>query len=310
MESFTLEGLIAATTTPFSKEGNLDLDAIEPIINRLIDTGVAGLYVCGSTGEGMSLSCDERKKVVEVTLAVAADRVPVIVQVGHNSLRDARGLAEHAAEAGANAISATCPSYFKIVDNHTLVASMSEIASAAPQTPFYYYHIPALTGSSIDVADFLKRGGEKIPTLSGLKYTNTLLHEFQDCLRVDQGRFDVVWGCDEMLLGAFASGARAAIGSTYNIAAPLYLRVIDAFVEGDMVTARDRQYCSVSMVNVMKRYSFHSALKAVMDMLGMPGGTCRLPLSPLSGLEVVTLREQLQNIGFFDWCGHPVVSEG
>jgi N-acetylneuraminate lyase len=274
------------------------------MIDRLFESGVAGLYVCGSTGEGMSLTCTERKQVVEASVEAAGGRLPVIVQVGHNSLRDARDLAEHAAACGADAISATCPSYFKVGDQNTLVACMMEIASGAPETPFYYYHIPSLTGSSIDVVDFLKRGGDQIRTLSGLKYTHTLLHEFQDCLRVDDGRFDVVWGCDEMLLGALATGARAAIGSTYNIATPLYRRVIKAFQSGDLVAARELQYHSVSMVNVMKRYSFHASLKATMEMLGMPGGPCRLPLREISDSEVILLRQQLQSIGFFDWCGH------
>lgn len=286
------------------------LDAIGPMIDRLVDTGVAGLYVCGSTGEGMSLTCDERKRIVEASVEATAGRLPVIVQVGHNSLHDARDLARHAATCGADAVSATCPSYFKIGDNKTLVASMKEIAAGAPETPFYYYHIPSLTGSSIDVVDFLKRGGDAIRTLSGLKYTHTLLHEFQDCLRVDDGRFDVVWGCDEMLLGALATGARAAIGSTYNIAAPLYRQVIDAFQSGQAEAARDLQFNSVRMVNVMKRYSFHAALKAVMEMLGMPGGPCRLPLCDISEQEVDSLREQLGSIGFFDWCGHRLSVKG
>lgn len=305
MAAISLDGLIAATPTPFDKRGSVHLDAIGPLVDRLIDSGVSGLYVCGSTGEGMSLTCDERKRVVEASVAAAGGRVPVIVQVGHNSLRDARGLAEHAAAAGADAISATCPSYFKIGDNPTLVASMLQIANGAPETPFYYYHIPALTGSSIDVVDFLKRGGDVIESLAGLKYTHTLLHEFQDCLRVDGGRFDVVWGCDEMLLGALASGARAAIGSTYNIASPLYRRVIESFSSGDISAARELQYHSVAMVNVMKRYSFHAALKAIMSMLCMPGGPVRLPLNDLTERETESLREQLQTIGFFDWCGHP-----
>ncbi len=97
-----LAGLIAATTTPLRDDGSLHLDAIGPMIDRLLESGVSGLYVCGSTGEGMSLTCDERKAVVEASVAAAAGRVPVIVQVGHNSLADARTLAAHAARAGAD----------------------------------------------------------------------------------------------------------------------------------------------------------------------------------------------------------------
>jgi N-acetylneuraminate lyase len=300
-----LSGLIAATTTPLRAEGSVDLDAIGPLIDRLIDSGVAGLYVCGSTGEGMSLTCGERKAVVEASVSAAARRVPVIVQVGHNSLADARDLASHAQHAGADVISATCPSYFKIGDVETLVQCMQQLAGGASELPFYYYHIPALTGSPINVVEFLQRGGERIANLAGLKYTTTLVHEYQSCLQLDGGRFDVVWGCDEMLLSAWASGAKAAIGSTYNLAAPLYRQIIRAVDTGELETARQLQYRSVSLVRVMMQFSFHAALKRIMEMLGMPGGPCRLPLKSLQPEELASLARKLDEIEFFTWCGHP-----
>lgn len=304
MSEMPLNGLIAATVTPFDSAGVVDLTAIKPMIDRLIESGVTGLYVCGSTGEGMSLTCQERKSVVEASVTASGGRVPVIVQVGHNSITDACDLAKHAVDAGANVVSATCPSYFKVADTETLLSCMGQIANAAPQLPFYYYHIPALTGSQIDVVDFLERGGERIPNLAGLKYTNTLIHEFQACQYTRSRNFDVVWGCDEMLLAAFASGATAAIGSTYNIAAPLYCRIIEAIDAGDWKTARHLQYHSVAMVNVMKSFPFHGALKAIMSMLKMPVGSCRLPLNELTENETVSLQNRLKDIGFFDWCGH------
>ena len=304
MSETPLNGLIAATVTPLDPAGAVDVTAIKPMIDRLIESGVTGLYVCGSTGEGMSLTCQERKKVVEASVAATGGRVPVIVQVGHNSITDACDLANHAVDAGANVVSATCPSYFKVGDTETLLKCMGQIANAAPKLPFYYYHIPALTGSQIDVVDFLERGGKRIPNLAGLKYTNTLIHEFQACRNTESRNFDVVWGCDEMLLAAFASGAAAAIGSTYNIAGPLYCRIIEAIEAGDWKMARQLQYHSVAMVNVMKSFPFHTALKAIMAMLGMPVGSCRLPLNELTENELVSLRSGLDGIGFFDWCGH------
>ncbi|MAI71914.1 MAG: N-acetylneuraminate lyase [Rhodopirellula sp.] len=306
MSETPLNGLIAATVTPLDIEGAVDLTVIKPMIDRLIESGVTGIYVCGSTGEGMSLTCQERKSVVEASVTATNGRVPVIVQVGHNSITDACDLAKHAVDVGANVVSATCPSYFKVGDTETLLKCMGQIANAAPEIPFYYYHIPALTGSQIDVVDFLERGGERIPNLAGLKYTNTLIHEFQACQNTASRNFDVVWGCDEMLLAAVASGATAAIGSTYNIAAPLYCRVMKAIEAGDWHTARQLQYHSVAMVNVMKSFPFHGALKAIMTMLGMPVGSCRLPLNDLTENQTVGLRSGLNEIGFFDWCGHEV----
>ena len=232
----------------------------------------------------------------------AADRrVPVIVQVGHNSLSEARQLAEHAQEIGADAISATCPSYFKVTDVETLVDCVAEVASAAPDMPFYYYHIPTLTGSQLDVVEFLKRAADRVPNLTGLKYTDTKLFEFQECLELGNGRFDVVWGCDEMLVGALATGTCGAIGSTYNIAARLYRRIIDAFADGGLAEARRLQSLSVNMIRKLNRFPFHPAMKAVLAMQGFNVGGCRLPQGRLSDEDVRTLREELNAIGFFKW---------
>ncbi len=297
-----LRGLIAATTTPLAKDGSVKLSEIGPTIDRLLASGVRGFYVCGSTGEGMSLTSDERRAVVEETVRSTAGRAPVIVQVGHNSLAEAKQLAQHAHAVGADVISATCPSYFKVNDAETLCQCMQQIASGI-ELPFYYYHIPSLTGSPIDIVHFMELAGERIPTLAGLKYTAPMLHHYQSCLEIGGGRFDVVWGCDEMLLGALATGAKAAIGSTYNLAAPLYCRILAAVQRGDLATARALQLHSVRMVEVMQRFPFHGALKQMMEMIGLYGGPCRLPLRGLSGEETERLRGQLDSIGFFEWCG-------
>ena len=181
MRAQKLDGLIAATYTPMHRDGRLNLDQVGPLVDQLLQSGINGLYVCGSTGEGMSLSTDERRAVTTAFIAAADRRVPVVVQVGHNSLAEARRLAEHAAESGADIVSATCPSYFKPSCVESLVDCMADIASSVEDVPFYYYHIPVLTGSTIDIVEFLERGRRKIPNLAGLKYTDTKLFEFQAC---------------------------------------------------------------------------------------------------------------------------------
>ncbi|TWT65268.1 dihydrodipicolinate synthase family protein [Allorhodopirellula solitaria] len=301
MNAQKIDGLVAATYTPLGDDGTINTAAVAPITNHLIQSGVSGLYVCGSTGEGMSLSSDERKTIAAAYVRAAAGRVPVIVQVGHNSLADARSLAEHAQQIGADMISATCPSYFKVGTVAGMIDCMSEVAQGAPDLPFYYYHIPALTGSALDVVDFLKIAGDRIANLVGLKYTDTKLHEFQECLELDNGRFDVVWGCDEMLLGALATGARGAIGSTYNIAAPLYQRLITAFREGHLTEARQWQSMSVNMIRTLNHFPFHPAMKAVLGMQGFDMGGCRLPQESLSGEDISRLQAELEAIGFFEW---------
>ncbi|MCA9080183.1 MAG: dihydrodipicolinate synthase family protein [Planctomycetaceae bacterium] len=301
MHAQRLTGLIAATYTPLDAQGELALDVISPMVDHLLAQGINGLYVCGSTGEGMSLIDEERSAVTQAYVTATAGRVPVVVQVGHNSVAAARRLASAAQQAGADVISATCPSYFKVSHVQALVDCMAEVAAGAPELPFYYYHIPALTGSTIDMVEFLRRGAESIPNLVGLKYTDTKLHEFQECLELEDGRFDVVWGCDEMLLGALATGAQGAIGSTYNIAAPLYQRLINAFDNENVNEARRLQSLSIQMIRTIARHPFHPAMKVVLAMLGFDVGGCRLPQGSLSEGEAQILREQLNSIGFFEW---------
>lgn len=292
-----LEGLIAATYTPLHQDGSLRLDQVPKMVEYLLGEGVRGLYVCGSTGEGMSLSTAERQRVSEAFIEAVAGRVPVIVQVGHNSIEEAKILTTHAVSVGADVVSATCPSYFKVNDEATLIACMSEIAGAANGKPFYYYHIPGLTGSTIDIVSFLSSASEAIPTLVGLKYTDTKLFEFQSCQAICQGRLDIVFGCDEMLLGALATGATAAIGSTYNVLAPVYAELISAFERGDLVTARQYQAKSIEFIRAVYKYPFHSAMKQILTWRGIECGGCRLPQRGLTTAERDGLRSDLNALG-------------
>jgi N-acetylneuraminate lyase len=250
----------------------------------------------------MSLTGAERGLVAEAFVDATARRVPVIIQVGHNSVAEAAELAAHAQAVGADVVSATAPSYFKIGTVELLVECAERIAAGAPELPFYYYHIPALTGAAVDMVQFLSQAGDRIANLVGLKYTCSTVHEYQVCRELEDGRFDILWGCDEMLLSALAVGTQGAIGSTYNIAAPLYQRIIEAFAAGDLDDARRLQLQSVSMIRTIYEFPFHPAMKEVLKMLGTDCGRCRLPQPRLSESQIVALRDNLERIGFFEWA--------
>ena len=302
MDSLTLSGLTAATFTPMNPDGSIWYEQIGPLVEHLQQSGVSGLYVCGSTGEGISMTSAERRLVAESFVAAARPHgLPVVVQVGHNSLREARELARHAGEIGATAISANAPSYFKVTAVDDLVECARTIATGSPDLPFYYYHIPHLTGARIDMIDFLERAASRIPNLAGIKFTAPTIHEYQLCVEWNGGQYDILWGSDEMLLSALSIGARGAVGSTYNIAAPLYRRVIDSFDEGDLNSARNWMGKAVRMVRSIYNYPFHAACKAVLEMQGVACGPCRLPLGNLQANQVESLRRDLDAIGFFDW---------
>lgn len=298
---FWITGLVPATFTPLHPDGSLNLAVVAPMVEHLIREGVTGLYVCGSTGEGVSLAREERMAATEAFIAAARHRVPVVVQVGHNSIAEARLLAAHAQAAGAEAISATPPSYFKPPTLAALVDTMAEIAAAAPGLPFYYYHIPGMTGVTPNVAALLRDGSASIPNLVGVKFSHTAVFDMQGALAVEDGRYNLLFGSDEMLLSGLCGGAHGAVGSTYNFAAPLYNRIIGAYSACDMPTAQRLQAHAVEMVNVLVRHGGLPAIKAVMAFLDLDCGPVRLPLVALSAVQQQALRDDLAAIGFFDW---------
>jgi N-acetylneuraminate lyase len=177
---------------------------------------------------------------------------------------------------------------------------MAEIAGAAPDTPFYYYHIPHLTGVGMDMIEFLNIAEPLIPNLAGIKYTATTLQEYQSCLNHQHGRFDILYGLDELLLPALSVGAMGAIGSTYTFAAPLYLKTIELFTQGNIEAARENHSFLVEMIRVLVKYPPIPGQKAIMKMLGWDFGPTRLPLTTLSEQAYAQFRSELDGLSFFD----------
>jgi N-acetylneuraminate lyase len=234
----------------------------------------------------------------------AGPGLPVIVHVGHTCLEDARKLTAHAARIGASAVSALAPMFFKPRNVDELVEWCAAVASAAPSLPFYYYNIPSMTGVSIPVAEFLAKAESRIPSLVGVKYTHEDLPDFKACVKAANGKFDILFGRDELLLEGTKAGALGAVGSTYNYAAPLYLRLLEALEKGDETTARTLQDTAIKMIAICNGtgVTHLAASKALMAMLGIDCGPVRLPLAQPSAEQLTTLRAKLNEVGFFGFA--------
>lgn len=288
-----LTGLVAAPHTPMHADGSLHPAMIAKQAQLLQESGVRGAFICGTTGESLSLSVSERMRVTEGWIEAAAGLMPIVVHVGSNCIVDAKALATHAAKFGAEAIAVMAPSFFKPTLND-LIAYCAAIGEAAPNTPFYFYDIPTMTSVPISAARFLEQGAKSIPTLHGIKFTNNDLMTLQECLALQA--FDIVFGYDELLLAGLTFGVRGAVGSTYNFAAPLYLRIMDAFTRGDLETARQAQLQSVRMIRVLQEFGFSRASKAMMCLMGVDCGPVRSPLCAMTDEEVRELCRRLQGI--------------
>lgn len=296
-------GLVAAPFTPMRADGSVNQQMIERLAASLVANQVVGAFVCGTTGEGVSMSTAERMKVAARWQACAGSKLRVIVHVGHTSLGDCRALAAHAQKIGAAAVGCMAPFCFKPSKAEDLAAFCAQVAAAAPDLPFYYYHIPSVSGVTVPAFDFLREAADRIPNLAGLKFTHENLMDFAACVRFEGGRYDVLFGRDEMLLAGLSVGAVGAIGSTFNYAAPVYHRIIAAFRRGDLAAAREEQARANAMIAVLARFGgMPPAGKAFMKAVGLDCGPVRLPLCPLTDTQVEALRAEAEEAGFFDFA--------
>jgi N-acetylneuraminate lyase len=207
MRSFALTGLAAAPYTAFRPDGRLNLDAIPAQVDLLEAGGVRSVFICGTTGEGASLTTDERIQLAQAWRRATAGRLQLVIHVGHNSHAESCRLGEHAAAIGADAIASIAPNFYKPIATADLVDWCACVADSAPVVPFYYYHMPALTGIRIRGLEFLERAAARIPTLRGIKFTDEDLMDFAACVQFHGRAFDIVFGRDEILLAALGLGA-------------------------------------------------------------------------------------------------------
>lgn len=294
-----LEGLIAATFTPFDKKGELNLSVIDRYSNMIIKSKISGVFVCGTTGESLSLTIDERKRLLEKWIEVAKSRYKVIAHVGCNSAHEAIELASHAEKCGADAIAAMPPCFFKPSEVKNLINFFTPIAKSAPSLPFYYYNIPAMCGVDLSVPEFLSEGIKSIPNLAGVKFTHNNLMEMRECISLDNGRFDILNGYDETMLAGVAIGAVAGVGSTYNYIPDIYHGILKEMQAGNITKARKFQDQSIEIVKIIIKHGGGlRGGKAIMKIIGIDCGGCRTPVAPMSEQEYNTLRQELNSIGF------------
>lgn len=298
MEKRRIKGLVAPTVTPMDRKGDIQLASIDAYAQFLIKRGVQGVFLCGTTGESLLLDSDERKRVAEAWMPYA-DRLKVLVHVGSTSIRQASDLARHAEQIGAHAISSMGPCFLQPKRATELVAFNKQVAQQAPTTPYYYYHIPGTSGVNVNMLDFLTLADHEIPTLCGIKYTSYNSMEMQECIEFADHRYDILHGHDETLLTGLLLGATGGIGTSYNLSSPLYNPLIAAFEAGDLSRAVALQSEAVRFIKVMIKYvNSVVSIKAMLNILGIDCGPCRLPLQNLTPAEMKSLEGDLKS---FDW---------
>ncbi|MEQ8178668.1 MAG: 4-hydroxy-tetrahydrodipicolinate synthase [Amphiplicatus sp.] len=287
-----IQGCITALVTPF-RNGAVDEDAYQTLVNRQIEAGVHGVVPVGTTGESATLSHAEHKRVIELCVEAAAGRVPVIAGAGSNATAEALELARFAEEAGADAL-LTVTGYYNKPSQAGLVAHFSALNDAT-RLPIILYNVPARTVANLSV--------ETIATLSKLPRIVGVKDATGDLARVALQRlasgpdFIQISGEDMTAAGFNAMGGRGVISVAANIAPALCAELQNASLKGDFAAALALQDKLAPLIDALFRDTNPGPAKYAMSLLGLMSDELRLPLVAPPEPVRQKLREALENLG-------------
>jgi len=299
-----MHGLIAAPFTPMKSDGSLNLSVVPGYYETLKANGVSGAFICGSTGEGVSLTSQEKRQVVEAWVSAARgdSDFKIITLLGGTSVSECVDLAQHARGVGVHAVAITAPFYFKPPSVEALAEICMVVGQAVSDIPLYYYHIPVLTGVEFPMIDLLRKLNGALENFAGIKYTHEDFMDFLSCLNFENGKYDMLWGRDENLLSALILGAKGGVGSTYNYAAPLYHDLISAFDAGNFEIARAKQQQSIDMIRLLGKYGGIASGKSYMKLIGLDCGEFRLPVKNMNPAQFVSFKHDVEKLNFKSYC--------
>ena len=297
-----INGLIAAPYTPMSNTGKINPMIIPNYSEFLKKKGIKGVFICGTTGEGLSLSIEERFIIANEWIKQKSPEFKVIIHVGTTSLEQSKSLAIHAQKIGADAISTMAPMFLKPNNINNLVKFCKEIAKEANDTPFYYYNIPSISGVELSMVDYINLASKEIPSFYGMKFTHNNFMEMQSCINLNNNKWNILHGLDEVLLAGLSFGITGAVGSTYNFLGNLYNSIIQEFKNGKIENARKKQLISVRIIETIIKYGGSIiAGKPMMKLIGIDCGPTRSPLPKLSDNEFSKLKEELKKVDFYKY---------
>jgi N-acetylneuraminate lyase len=295
--------ILNAAFTPMHDDGTVNYGHVPHLFEHAVRTGADGVFLNGTTGECMSLSLEERCQLVERwgnhRIESKRTHFKIVAHVGGNNLFEAIKMAVHAQENGVDGIAMVPTFYFRPRNIDELVAQCAMVASAAPETPFYYYNIPSLTGVTFPMIKLMEAAVKKIPTFAGLKNSHADIVDYQHCLHFAGDKHALYWGMDETFLMVHAAGNRRYVGSTYNYMSSIYHKMLHARTKGNDAHALQLQKEADAIYRVILAFHGVSAGKEIMNYLGTHCGPVRMPLQALTEQEREKLITQLKATTFF-----------
>ena len=276
------KGIFMAMYSAYDDNGNVDKERVKKLARYYADKKVKGLYVGGSSGEGVLQSEEERKQVVEAVMEEVKGELTIIVHVGANSTPESVRLAQHAEKVGADAVSSIPAVYYRLSPQSVKAHWQAMIDST--NLPFIIYHIPQTTGFNLPISLFEEMAKQE--KVIGIKCSSESTFELQQFKAVGGKDFLVFNGPDEQFVAGRAIGADAGIGGTYGVMPELFMKLNEYINNQELNKARELQNEVNEIIKVLLSVgSLYGACKYILHLRGVETGVPRLPLLPVKSKE-------------------------
>ncbi|MEK7396868.1 MAG: 4-hydroxy-tetrahydrodipicolinate synthase, partial [Candidatus Poribacteria bacterium] len=280
VKQLKVEGIIPALATPMNDNESINEKGLKEIINFVIEGGVHGIFVSGSQGESFSMTMDEKKRVIAVSLEASAGRVPIYAGTGTITTAQAMQLTRMARELGADAVSVTTPYFIKPTQNE-LIDYYKAVSDSAEDMPVLLYSNPTRTGVMIDIDTVVKLS--ELDNVVGMKDSSGDIVQTSGYIEATKDMdFSILVGNDACIFSALVSGGKGAVAATANVAPKLIVGLYDAVKAGNIDLARKLQFRLLPIRRAFTMGTFPVVIKEALNLMGLPAGPARKPIQPLS----------------------------
>jgi N-acetylneuraminate lyase len=301
-----IHGVIPPIITPYDADGRIDAAVYRRLVDWYADTGCDGLWVCGGTGEGVSLRPDERRQMVELTQEYAAGRLRVIFHVGAPTTADAVDAARHCQELGVDAVSSVPPFFYGRSDDE-IVQYYRRLAEATDR-PLFLYNLPDATGQALS-PKVVERITEKVPTLGGIKHSMTDFGPMLEFLRVDP-RLAIIIGRGELTLAAMTLGACGVTCASVSMVPEQFVELYRAFRQDDLLEAQKWQQAAGAVKELYREFPVIAATKGVnAQQLQATCGDPREPCAAIGAEQQDAFTRRVEELGLLEATVAPLVAK-
>lgn len=297
-----MRGCATALVTPFGSDGSVDVEKLRALVERQVEGGVRLLVPCGTTGESVTMSGEERESVIGATIEVARGRARVIAGTGSNNTAHAIEQSQRVAEMGADAVLVVAP-YYNKPTQEGLYQHFRAVAEAVSETPVVLYNVPGRTSSNIS-AETTLRLARDCRNVVAVKEASGSLAQIMEILRGRPEDFLVLSGDDALTFAMIALGADGLVSVASNEAPALVSQMVDAALAGRWDEARQMHYRLLPLMDVNFIESSPGPVKAAMAMMGLLEERLRLPLVPVTEKSRARVREVLGELGLLKETTH------